>query len=60
MVMGPPANTDVGLIPGLGIYTLEEETVTRFSILAWKISQTEEHGVTKSQTQLSNQVQHER
>ena len=35
MVMGPPANTgDVGLIPGLGIYTLEEETVTRFSILA--------------------------
>ena len=36
---------------------LEEGKATHFSILAWKLSWTEEsiiHGVTKSQTQLSN------
>ena len=45
MVKNPPANAederDVGSIPGL---TLEEETATHSSILAWRISWTEEPG----------------
>ena len=50
LVKNPPANAeDTGLIPGLGI-SLEEEMVTHSSILAWRISWTEEPGrVTKSQ-----------
>ena len=49
-------------IPSLGQEDpLEKEMATHFNILAWRISWTEEprglhvvHGVTKSQTQLSN------
>ena len=45
VVKNPPANAedkrDVGSIPGL---TLEEETATHSSILAWRISWTEEPG----------------
>ena len=45
VVKNPPANAederDVGSIPGL---TLEEEIATHSSILAWRISWTEEPG----------------
>ena len=47
---------DLGSIPGSGI-SLEKETATHSSTLAWKIPWTEEpgvHGVAKSQTRLSN------
>ena len=49
-VKNPPANTgDMGLIPGSGRSSgredpLEEEMVTRSSILAWRILWTEEPG----------------
>ena len=50
LVKNPPANAeDTGLIPGLG-RSLEEEMVTHSSILAWRVSWTEEPGrVTNSQ-----------
>ena len=42
VVKNPPANArDVGLIPGLE-NPLEKEMATHYSILAWKISWTEE------------------
>ena len=42
VVKNPPANAgDVGLIPGWG-RSVEEEMETHFSIIPWKIPQTEE------------------
>jgi len=47
VVKNPPANAgdlrDTGLIPGLG-RSPEERDATHFSILAWRISWTEEAG----------------
>ena len=47
MVKNLPANAgdarDAGLIPGSGRF-LEKEMATGFSVLAWKISWTEEPG----------------
>ena len=44
LVKNPPANTrDTSLIPGSGRF-LEKEMATHYSILAWEIPQTEEHG----------------
>ena len=63
MVKNPPANTgdsrDAGLTLG-GEDALEEGMATHFSILAWRIPmdrgawRATVHGVTKSQTGLSN------
>ena len=58
MVKNLPASAgDMGSSLGSG-RSLEEEMATHSSILTWKIPWTEElsgrHGVTKSQTQLSN------
>ena len=47
MIKNPPANAgdarDTGSIPGLG-RCLEKEVATHYSILAWRISWTEEPG----------------
>ena len=41
--MNPPANAgDLGSLPGLGLFPLDEEKATHFSILAWEIPWTEE------------------
>ena len=54
MVNNLPANAgdtrDTGSIPGLGT-SLEKEMATYSSILAWKISQTEEPGGLQSMRQ---------
>ena len=45
-VMNPPASAgDVGSVPWKD--PLEKEMATRFSVLTWKISWTEERGVAK-------------
>jgi len=41
VVKNPPANVDVGLIPGVG-RSLEKEMVTHSSILVWEILWKEE------------------
>ena len=41
VVKNPPANVDVGLIPGVG-RSLEKEMVTHSSILVWEIIWKEE------------------
>ena len=45
VVKNSPANAgDMGSIPGLGRFPLEEEMATPSSILAWEIPWTEEPG----------------
>ena len=48
MVNNTPAKvgdtSNLGLIPGLDRYTLEEEVATHSNILAWRIPWTEEPG----------------
>ena len=44
MGKNPAASAEVGLIPGFGKLSVEEEMATYSSILAWRIPRTEEPG----------------
>ena len=59
----PSANAgdtgDLGLIPGSGRFSQEEEMATHSSILAWKISWSEElHGVQSRGCKKSDMTEH--